>query len=1170
MNIIEKIGFVHLHTHTAFSLLNSSITIDTLLEAAVKDQQPTLAITDKNNLYASFEFAEEALARGIKPIIGLELSVGFARPDGEHAEHDAYEVFPVVLLVRNETGYQNLLRLTQKIYFDGLELHGTPYLPIQALDGCTEGLFMLTGGRNGPIDQALSQNHNTLARKRLEALCRFTNGNVIVEWQRESAQIHYPYEIDLLLLAQQAFVPVCASHNVNYLTPEDCESYDVLLAISQNTFIEDSKRVKATLGQDFKSRRAMLELFKDKPEACYNSVRIAMACNYWPTKRSPILPAFLTREEQSEDDLCEDSSLLIKNRDNVSKEARLLISKAQKGLDERLKTYGLAKGKVRSDYSKRLTDELNVIITMDFPGYFLIVSDFILWAKSQDIPVGPGRGSGAGSLVAYCLYITDLDPLKFGLLFERFLNPERVSMPDFDIDFCIYGRERVIEYVKKRYGADYVALILTFGSLLAKNAIKDVGRALSMPYYLVDQFTKLIPHNPAKPITIDQAITEEPRLQNAINEDTEVAHLFSVARRLEGIPRHVSTHAAGVVIADRPIAEIVPVQKEPRTSMPVTQFTMKWIEKAGLVKFDFLGLKTLTIIQDCLTLLKKRSINLNLSNLALDDPATYALLRSGNTTGIFQVESAGMRRALCEMQADRFEDIIAIVALYRPGPMANIPLYCERKLGSRDSSRAEWYMHPSLEPILKETFGIIIYQEQVIEIARILAGYSLGEADLLRRAMGKKIKSEMDAQRHRFVEGAKANGLRREEATTIFNLLARFADYGFNKSHAAAYALLTYQTAYLKTNYPVEFYAAIMNNDMDNIEKLSEFYSDALKNHVKIMSPNLNSSGAFFDVDHDKVVYPFSAIKGVGRSVALQIVERRGEKPFTGLDDFVERVADTAINKKTLESLIYSGVFDCLNLTRSELAANVESLIKHFGRHKNNENKNVLTLFQESHFESTLLSAEPFRQWNDEERLSKEYQTLGFFISGHPLDSRIDVLKKVHLYQWSELALEKLKQGSKLQLKIACVVLDRKEKRTKTGGKIGIVDLSDQFLRFEALLFSDTLDTYRDCLSPGRCVLLDVKVSQEDEETKLRIESVQDLDTYVLNKLKGVRVAVNSLQGISKLASACALNGNHELSVRLTVQNQAVDILATERLMLSFHFIEQLKRCEEILNLEVY
>ena len=749
---------------------------------------------------------------------------------------------------------------------------------------------------------------------------------------------------------------------------------------------------------------------------------------------------------------------------------------------------------------------------MKYPGYFLIVADFIQWAKAQGIPVGPGRGSGAGSLVSYALTITDLDPIRFGLLFERFLNPERVSMPDFDIDFCQDRRDEVIRYVQERYGRDQVAQIITFGTLQARGVLRDVGRVLQMPYGQVDKLCKLVPQNPTSPITLAQAIEDEPKLQAERDGDPVVKRAFDIARKLEGLTRHASTHAAGIVIGDRALSELVPLYRDPKSDMPVTQFNMKWVEQAGLVKFDFLGLKTLTVLQTAVALVKRRGIDIDLTAIPLDDAKTYDLLARAEAVGVFQLESAGMRRALLDMRPDRFEDIIALVALYRPGPMANIPTYCARKHGLEQPD----YIHPKLEPILKETFGVIVYQEQVMQAAQILAGFSLGEADLLRRAMGKKIRKEMQAQRARFVYGCVERGIERHQADAIFDLLERFAEYGFNKSHAAAYALVAYQTAYMKANYPVEFLAATMTLDMGNTDKLAEFRAEAERLGIKVDPPSINRSDVAFEVDGNTIIYALAALKGVGRQAVEAIVAARNERKFADLADFAARINPRAINKRVLESLSRAGAFDDFENNRARVFAAVDS---------------VLGRAQRAHETAAVGQSELFGGGGKREPIAlpqcralaagraaaREYEAVGFFLSGHPLDDYAAVLKKLRVQSWAEFS-RAVKMGATAG-RVAGTVVSRQERRTKTGNKMGIIGLSDPTGHYEAVIFSEGLAEYRDLLEPGTAVLLFLSAEVQGDEVRARIQSAEPLDAAAANLHKGLRVFLRDgapLEGVAK------------------------------------------------------
>jgi len=1117
-NILSSVGFVHLHVHSSYSLLESALTIATLGKLATADKMPALALTDTNNLFGGLEFSEKMKGLGIQPIAGVQLSVSFEEPDATQRNAHAREFPHIVLLVQDEEGYGNLMRLTSWAYLD-TDPSEKPHVPIQRVLANSRGLIALTGGFGGPLDQALREGRAETAEARLKTLRSAFDGRLYVELQRHGLPEQAAAEPELLRLAYDLGVPIVATNEPFFATPDDYEAHDALLAIAAGRLLSDENRRRVTPQHDFKTRQQMVDLFSDLPEALASSVEIAMRCAYRIRTRKPILPRFEAGGE--------------------SDEAAELRRQAVEGLKRRLDAHGPAPGLTVADYEARLEFELSVIERMKYPGYFLIVSDFIKWAKAHDIPVGPGRGSGAGSLVAYALTITDLDPLRFSLLFERFLNPERVSMPDFDIDFCQDRREEVIGYVQKRYGEDRVAQIITFGTLLARGVMRDVGRVLEMPYGQVDKLTKLVPQNPANPVTLKKAIEDEPRLQAAAQEEPVVGRMLAIAEKLEGLHRHASTHAAGIVIGDRPLEELVPLYRDPRSGMRVTQFNMKWVEQAGLVKFDFLGLKTLTVLRTAVNFVRQRGIDLDLSRIPLDDRKTFELLGRGETVGVFQVESAGMRKALVDMRADRLEDLIALVALYRPGPMANIPVYCDRKHG-RGEPPEKWYLHPKLEPILKETYGIIIYQEQVMQVAQALSGYSLGEADLLRRAMGKKIKSEMDAQRARFVEGALKNGLTKELADEIFDLLAKFADYGFNKSHAAAYALVAYQTAYLKANYTVEFLAASMALDMDNTDKLSEFRREAERLGIRVEPPSINRSGVSFEVDHDGkgpgvIRYALAAIKGVGRQVVESIVSARGDKPFTSLADFASRINPRLVNKRTLEALIAAGAFDELEPDRARATAAIDAMMALAARTAAAASDGQADIFGGLAAGPETLRIPPYEPWPPAVRLQKEYDTVGFFLSGHPLDGYEEMLGRLRVQRWVDFA-KAVKAGATMG-RLAATVLDRTERRTKSGNKMGIVTLSDQTGQFEAIVFSEGLQRFRDFLEPGRAVVLVVQASVEGEDVRARIQSVEPLDEAIAQHQKGMRIYVRDETPLASIAERLKQRGEGEVSMVLILDS---------------------------------
>jgi DNA polymerase-3 subunit alpha len=951
-----------------------------------------------------------------------------------------------------------------------------------------------------------------MAETRLRFLHRTFGDRLYVELQRHGADRERMIEDGLVELAYAHGLPLVATNEPYFAARSDYEAHDALLAIADGRLVSDPNRRQLTTEHYFRSRAEMIELFSDLPEAIASTVEIAMRCAFRPRTRKPILPRFTASPDPgSEDDE--------------------LTRQAEEGLARRLAVHGTAPGLSEDVYRERLAFELGVIRKMAYSGYFLIVSDFIKWAKDRGIPVGPGRGSGAGSLVAWALTITDLDPLRFGLLFERFLNPERVSMPDFDIDFCMDRREEVIRYVQARYGQDRVAQIITFGTLLARGVMRDVGRVLEMPYGQVDKLTKLVPQNPANPVTLAKAIEGEAKLREAAEAEPVVRRMLDIALKLEGLHRHASTHAAGIVIGDRPLEELVPLYRDPRSDMPVTQFNMKWVEQAGLVKFDFLGLRTLTVLQTAVDLVGRRGIEVDLSAIPLDDAHTYAMLGRGETVGVFQLESAGMRKALVDMRADRFEDIIALVALYRPGPMANIPTYCLRKHGLE----APDHIHPKLEPVLKETFGVIIYQEQVMQIAQLLSGYSLGEADLLRRAMGKKIKAEMDAQRDRFVSGAVARGIERARADTIFDLLAKFADYGFNKSHAAAYALVAYQTAYMKANFPVEFIAASMTHEMANTDKLAEFRREAARLGITVEPPSVMRSGVWFDVHEGAIRYALAALKGVGPQAVAALVEARGEAPFRDLGDVARRLNPRLVNKRTLEALAFAGAFDDLDRDRARVHALIDQMMALAQRRQGEEAAGQSDIFGGVAAEPEPLRPARFEPWTQADRLQKEFDAIGFFLSGHPLDEYAPLLKRLNVQRFVDF-VRAVKEGGSMA-RIAATVLDRAERRTKSGNKMGVVMLSDQTAQFEAILFSEGLARYRDLLEPGARVVCMVRGSLEGEEVRVRIETVEQLDAAAAGLQSSLRIFLRDDAPISSIRERLRERGEGEVSIVVAIEN---------------------------------
>ena len=928
---------------------------------------PAAAVTDADNLFGALEASMTLSGAGVQPVIGLQQS--FEAGDfGLHLARGEREP-SLVLLAQSADGYQNLLKITSDAFLKSAAEDG-PCAALDWLEGRSDGVICLTGGYDGPVDRLLREGRGAEARASLEKLARLFPNRLYVELQRHQARAAESVEAEMVDLAYDLDLPLVATNEPYFPTTNDYDAHDALLCIAEGAYVHQDDRRKVTPDHYFKTAEEMTALFADLPEAIENTLEVARRCAFRPRFHDPILPRFVKVGDGADQAEAEKA------------EAMELERQAREGLKARLASIELAADE--EAYWARLKVELDIINRMGFPGYFLIVSDFIKWSKAEGIPVGPGRGSGAGSVVAWALTITDLDPLRFGLLFERFLNPERVSMPDFDIDFCQDRRDEVIRYVQEKYGRDRVAQIITFGKLQARAVLRDVGRVLNMSFGQVDRICKLVPNNPANPVTLAEALETEPRLKEQRDEDEAVAALIEKALKLEGLYRHASTHAAGVVIGDRPLDELVPLYLDPRSDMPATQFNMKWVEPAGLVKFDFLGLKTLTVIDRAVGYCAERGLELDMSAVPLDDKPTYDMLGEGAAVGVFQLESAGMRSTLRGLKPDSLEDIIALVSLYRPGPMENIPTYIERKQGLQEPD----YLHPLLEDVLKETYGVIIYQEQVMQIAQILSGYSLGEADLLRRAMGKKKKEEMDKQRIRFVEGAREKGVDKAKSSSIFDLVQKFAGYGFNKSHAAAYAYIAYQTAWLKANCPAEFLAASMSLDRANTDKLAVFLKEARRTGVDILPPHVNHSQADFSVKDGAVVYALSAVKNVGGAAMAHIADIRKEGgPFADIMDFAERVDLKAVGKRAIENLARAGAFDGLCASRAQAFKAADLLIRFSAQIAEEKNSDQGGLFA---LDSAPALARPKLpdgdDWPPHERLDEERAALGLYFSGHPLD----------------------------------------------------------------------------------------------------------------------------------------------------------------------------------------
>jgi len=1105
-------GFIHLHVHSAFSLLEGAVQLESILKLAAADNQPALGLADTANLFGALEFSEKATKKGIQPLIGVEIAIDFAAAEERVSErgHTAWNgKSSVVMMAQSEEGFANLSRLVSRAYMEGengLARAKLDWLTPDAL----AGMICLSGGPEGAIDMPFAHGQDANAVKRLDRLADLFGDRFYIELQRHGRAQEANVEPRLIDYAYRKGIPLVATNEPFFKTAKEYEAHDALLAIAGASVVAQTERRKLNDQYYFKTRAEMIELFSDLPEALDSTIEIARRVAYRPRTRGPILPKFAAGSHATEDEV-------------VAAEAAALRDMAVTGLDKRLAAHGPGPGKTEEDYRERLDFELGVIEKMKFPGYFLIVADFIQWAKAQGIPVGPGRGSGAGSLVAYATTITDLDPLRYNLLFERFLNPERVSMPDFDIDFCQDRREEVIQYVQNKYGAQQVAQIITFGSLQARAVLRDVGRVLQMPYGQVDRICKMVPANPADPWTIERTMNEVPQFKQMAEDDETVGQLVEIAKSLEGLFRHASTHAAGIVIGDRPLQELLPLYRDPRSDMPVTQYNLKWVEPAGLVKFDFLGLKTLTTIQYAVEMVRQRGVDLDIDAIPIDDASTYNLYARGDTYGIFQFESSGMRRALMELKPDRIEDLIAMNALYRPGPMDNIPSFIDRKHGREEVD----YPHVALKEVLDETYGIIVYQEQVMQIAQLLSGYSLGEADMLRRAMGKKIKAEMDNQRIRFREGSGPQGVSEALADQIFDLLAKFANYGFNKSHAAAYAWVSYQTAYLKQHFPHEFYAASMTLDMAQTDKLSDFRREAGKKKIEVVAPCVNASEVVFSVKEDRIHYGLSAVKGVGRAVAEHIVEVRGNQPFKDLGDFARRVDPKAINKRTLETLVNAGAFDGLVPRREIAFAAMDQVIGTAQALTSERNEGQWNMFASS-------EPEPFRlpsgvpAWNSTERADRELSAIGFHLSAHPLDAYADLFERLRVQRWGDFE-RAVKDGASAG-RLAGTISSRNDRRTRKGTPMMILTLSDQSGTFECIAFSEQITQFGSILQPGNSVILEVGAQERAEGISLMLNGAKPIEGAAESIDRQLTIFAADVKALPSVGAQLKRGGNGTVS----------------------------------------
>lgn len=1120
-------SFVHLRVHSHYSLSEGAIRMDDLVACAREHAMPAIALTDTNSLSGCFEFNDKMQKNGIKPVLGCQLDFMLEDEKSENPHGGA------AFLVGNKKGYHNLSRLCSRAHI-GTKYH-RPLLELPMLESCNEGVFMLSGGSEGPLGRVFFQKGEKEATLYAEKLARYFPDRFYIELQRHNDQKQKESEAFFVQLALEKGFPLLATNQCFFPNPDFHEAHDILLCVSEGVRLGVKKRRRVSKENYLKSPQAMRALFSDLPEACDNSLALAMRCNFLITKTDPKLPVFC--------DLKPGKS-----------EAETLIERAKKGLEERLSKKYDKNHPVIASYYERLDYELEIIGKVGFSGYFLIIADIIRWARNQDIPVGPGRGSGAGSLSAWALCITDIDPIEWGLLFERFLNPERLSMPDFDIDFCVEGRDRIIKHVKEVYGADRVAQIITFGTLQARACLRDVGRVISMPYSQVDQMSKMIPTLLNVENVLSQLDQYAPPLAELEKKDPQIADMLEKARKLEGLYRHASTHAAGIVISAEPIEDVTPLYRDPKSDMPATQFTMKYVERTGLVKFDFLGLKTLSIIRYCVDLIATHGKKIAIDTLPLDDPATFKTISSGHTFGLFQLESKGMRDVLVRMKPDRFSDLIAALALYRPGPMENIPSYIKRKHGAEKIT----YLHEKLQPILEETYGIPVYQEQVMQMAQILADYTLGGADKLRRAMGKKNVEEMKAEEKIFLQGTKIHNIDPKKAKYIFTQMQAFAGYGFNKSHAAAYAVLAYQTAWLKTHYPTEFIAASMQFDIHNTDRLA-LYRDPIKQmKLDLLLPDINRSEAGFSVEINPdtqkhaLRYALGAIRNMSISAMKKCVaERKKNGTFNDLFDFIQRCSGLC-NRRMLENLMKSGACDSINNNRKQNYLTVPLLLSHANSIASN-NKNQINLFDDN---PQMMPPPPLpnvdKSWTTSEALQEEVGAIGFYLSSHPLEnwcnkSWNDLIVRLQLTSSRQLQGDSLKNGQTSFF--AGSVEHVRKTRTKTGKRMMFVTLSDPDGVFEIMLFEKNADLWKDLLKKGNllCIKAALQIITQEENTRIRLkaEQIQHLAEAFLPDTQRIQIHLSDekpLQELKTILEKYEKKGNRHISLAMTKGNKQTTI----------------------------
>jgi len=1125
-------NYNHLKIHSQYSICEGAIKIDDLQDFSKSNKIKSLALCDTTNLCGALEFAEKISKVGTQPIIGTQINFKFGDTTG---------LLPLFSL--NAEGYKRIIKLSSASFLENDEL-SDPHVDFNELLEDNTGVAIFSGTVFGLFGQLFNKGKFSEIHELYKELKSNFGDRFYIEIQRHNDQNELGFEKFNLQKSLELEVPIIATNEVFYLDKDMHEAHDALICIGNKTYVNEKSRIRLSNQHYFKNNSEMMELFVDIPEALENNYNFPLRCNFRPLFSNPILPNISSEKGGNADDVLKKDSL------------HGLRIKFDKIFG--IKANDLEVNKTYLDYKDRLEHELSIIIEMKYSSYFLIVSDYIKWAKNNDIPVGPGRGSGAGSLVAWCLSITDVDPIKFNLIFERFLNPDRISMPDFDIDFCEEKRDLVFEYLTKKY-QDSVAHIITFGKLKARMVIRDVGRVLGLPYGFVDSISKMIPFDPSRPQSLSQCIAGEPRLQKLVNEDPRVKRLTNLSLKLEGLNRNVATHAAGVVIADKKLTEIVPLYKDASANLllPSTQFDMYSAENAGLVKFDFLGLKTLTVINNTQKLVKKIERNFDIESISYEDQKVFDLLSSGNTVGLFQVESAGMREALIQMKPNHIEDIIALVALYRPGPMSNIPTYNDCKHGRQTPD----YLHPLLEDILKPTYGVIIYQEQVMQIAQKLSGFTAGQADLLRRAMGKKKRAELEKQKQGFIAGALKNGIAKDIAAGIFLKIEPFAEYGFNKSHAAAYAIISYQTAFLKTYYPKDFIAASMTMDISNQNKLSEFYEELKRLNIEITRPDINECFADFRTIDNKFYYALGGIKAVGFEAISNVVKERTENgKFQSINDFLNRVNPKDMNKLQLEGLVKAGAFDNINKNRQSLFDSIPNFILKTKNIFENKSINQIDLFSEDEASQNNIINE-IEDWKFEERLSKEFEAVGFFISDHPLNQFTEIFDDYKIIDYSKFnSSDEIKNAN-----IAATLLKAQERKTAKGNSYAVLKLTDLTSVFELFIFSDILELNREILKEGNSLLLTLVKSISNDENRFKrinvqkIGSMMDLFNSPINE---VSFDINSDENLDAISKILAEDGKTKVNINMVVDDKTLKFKLKNTRLLERKLLNLLRKRE--------